>query len=80
MNPLNAVLRDTVSGLQKLFGDRLKNIWLYGSYARGDQTDESDIDVMALVDLSAGGTGTVSAANQRFLIGFGFEIRCFAGD
>ena len=48
MNPLNAVLRDTVSGLQKLFGDRLKNIWLYGSYARGDQTDESDIDVMAL--------------------------------
>ena len=54
VNPLNAVLRDTVSGLQKLFGDRLKNIWLYGSYARGDQTDESDIDVMALVDLSAG--------------------------
>lgn len=24
VNPLNAVLRDTVSGLQKLFGDRLK--------------------------------------------------------
>ena len=44
----------SLSGLQKLFGDRLKNIWLYGSYARGDQTDESDIDVMALVDLSAG--------------------------
>ena len=31
-----------------------EKIWLYGSYARGDQTDESDIDVMALVDLSAG--------------------------
>lgn len=25
---------------------------LYGSYARGEQTEESDIDVFALVDLS----------------------------
>ena len=25
---------------------------LYGSYARGDNTDESDIDVMLIVDIS----------------------------
>lgn len=34
-----------------MFGEKLENVFLYGSYARGEQTPESDIDVMALVDL-----------------------------
>ena len=29
----------------------LKQTFLFGSYARGDQDEESDIDVMALVDM-----------------------------
>ena len=48
---LKQALSDTRSELQSLFGDNLSQVLLYGSYARGDQDDESDIDVMALVDL-----------------------------
>ena len=39
------------SGLTELFGSRLEKVLLYGSYARGEQDEESDIDVMAPVDL-----------------------------
>ena len=45
------LLEELKSELQKLYGDNLKNIILYGSYARGDYDSESDIDVMVLVDL-----------------------------
>jgi predicted nucleotidyltransferase len=48
---LTQVLSETKNGLAGMFGDRLEDILLYGSYARGTQDDESDIDVMALVRL-----------------------------
>ena len=36
--------------LKNLFGNRLKKIILYGSYAKNTQTEESDIDFFVLVD------------------------------
>ena len=36
--------------LRKIFKDKLKKIILFGSYSRGDYDDESDVDVMALID------------------------------
>ena len=50
-NELGRILGKTKSGLSDIFGTRLLNVVLYGSYARGEQDAESDIDVMALVDL-----------------------------
>ena len=49
---LSQVLYETRVGLSGIFGDRLEDLVLYGSYAKGTQDDESDIDVMALVRLS----------------------------
>lgn len=37
---------------RELFSDRLVSVILYGSYARGDYDDESDIDIMLLVNMS----------------------------
>ena len=37
--------------LSALFGSKLLNVILYGLYARGDFDSESDIDVMALIDI-----------------------------
>ena len=37
--------------LCKIFGSKLQRIILYGSYARGDYDNESDIDLMVLADL-----------------------------
>lgn len=34
------------------FGEKLKSIIVYGSYARGDYNEKSDIDIMILVALS----------------------------
>jgi uncharacterized protein len=36
--------------LQARFGDRLREIVLFGSQARGDAHEESDVDVLVVVD------------------------------
>lgn len=35
---------------RRVFGDKLCEVYLYGSYARGDYDAESDIDFAAIVD------------------------------
>lgn len=41
-----------VSGIKKIYGRHLKQIILFGSYARGDFREDSDIDIMILLDIS----------------------------
>lgn len=36
--------------LKVILGDKLKDVILYGSYARQEHTRDSDIDIMALID------------------------------
>ncbi len=48
---LDLLLKETGTQLNNLFGNKLDSVVLYGSYARGDYDEESDIDVMALVDM-----------------------------
>jgi|YNPNPStandDraft_1061719.scaffolds.fasta_scaffold62937_2 predicted nucleotidyltransferase len=43
------ILRELKNNLEHLLGDRLVNIVLFGSRARGDFSDESDIDVAIIV-------------------------------
>lgn len=52
-NKMNKIFEEYVNGLLKIIGKSLKQIILYGSYARGEQTKDneiSDIDIMILVD------------------------------
>ncbi|MDR1082470.1 MAG: nucleotidyltransferase domain-containing protein [Coriobacteriales bacterium] len=37
---------------KRTYGKHLKDVILYGSYARGEQEDDSDIDIMILVDMN----------------------------
>lgn len=46
------ILADVKMEVLKLFGDRLRQLILYGSYARNEQEPDSDIDIMVLVDES----------------------------
>jgi predicted nucleotidyltransferase len=41
---------DLNNDMKKLFGNKLKEIILYGSFARNEQSTESDIDFMVLVE------------------------------
>lgn len=51
-NTMNTVLGRVCDYSKMLLGDRLYAVKLYGSYARGDFDDESDIDVMVIADIS----------------------------
>lgn len=44
------LLAELKKGLKQLYGDRLKGLYLYGSYARGDQREGSDLDVLVVLD------------------------------
>lgn len=48
------ITRTVADTAKALCGDRLKRVVLYGSYARGDYKDWSDVDIMLLIDGDAG--------------------------
>lgn len=47
---LNAIHSGITRIMQELYGDRLAKILLYGSYARGDYHDKSDIDYLVVLN------------------------------
>ncbi|MBR4050646.1 MAG: nucleotidyltransferase domain-containing protein [Clostridia bacterium] len=49
---------------KSVFGDKLDTVLLYGSYARNEQTSESDIDIMVLADVSR---ETLSSYKKPFI-------------
>jgi len=51
-NQLDEIISRIVEFSKETFGDKFKSVILYGSYARGDYDDESDIDIMIMVDIS----------------------------
>ncbi len=51
INPaIEPIVREFKTALQAMYGDRLREVILYGSYARGDYDDESDIDLMVVLN------------------------------
>lgn len=49
---LRDIISIYVSGIMNIYGPHLKQVILFGSYARGDFGNESDIDIMILLDIS----------------------------
>ncbi len=49
---VNEEIQKFIDAVQQLLKKRLKKVILYGSYARGDYTKQSDVDIMILTDLS----------------------------
>jgi predicted nucleotidyltransferase len=47
---IKSLLRELRSGLQMLYQERLKGVYLYGSYARGEEHGDSDLDVLVVLD------------------------------
>ncbi len=58
--------------IRKIYGTHLKKVILYGSYARGDYNDQSDIDIMLLVDLTVAEMDAY--ADQLSELGFEYNV------
>ena len=52
MKSTHDILREFTQQVQKVLGKSLKKVILYGSYARGDYRENSDIDIMVLTTLT----------------------------
>jgi predicted nucleotidyltransferase len=46
---ISKALTELKEGLTALYGERLKGIYLFGSYSRGDFTEGSDVDIVVLL-------------------------------
>jgi predicted nucleotidyltransferase len=47
---LKPILAELKRGLQEIYGDRLRAVVLFGSQARGEATEDSDVDVAVVLD------------------------------
>lgn len=64
--------------MKRIFGENLKKVILYGSYARGDYTENSDIDIMVLTTLTDAEIEKIEAQIYDvafdFLMDYGVDI------
>ena len=49
---LNKVTEKICAASKEVLGEKLEKVILFGSYARGDYDEESDIDIMVLADIA----------------------------
>ena len=66
------LITEYVTAVKKIYGNHLKQVILYGSYARGDYTKDSDVDIMLLVDLDETELDTFSDALSE--LGFEYNV------
>jgi len=46
---IKKLLKELKDGLVRIYADELKAVYLYGSYARGEASSDSDIDVLVVL-------------------------------
>lgn len=44
------ILTEYINKIKPILGNKLKKVILFGSYARGDYDEESDVDIMLMID------------------------------
>ena len=47
---IQSLLRELAAELRTTYGSRLRGVYLFGSYARGEADPESDVDVLVVLD------------------------------
>ncbi|MCL2426476.1 MAG: nucleotidyltransferase domain-containing protein [Oscillospiraceae bacterium] len=74
LNPTIIPIANELSrSTQSIMGNRLRKIILYGSYARGDYNDYSDLDIMVLADVDEVEYKTLESEIDRIASDIGLE-------
>lgn len=76
MSPtLESLLTDLRVALEELYGDRLVRLVLYGSQARGDVHEESDVDVLVVLEGPVEpGQEIRRMSSSSFQVGMKYEV------
>ena len=60
------VLSELKGRLADLYGERLKGVYLFGSYARNEANEESDVDVLIVLDQMENYSREISHTSELF--------------
>ena len=71
--PIRALVENYARDVREHFGARVRGIRLYGSAARGDWTQDSDIDVLILLD-------RVTSEDEKWLVQRAFHLGVIEND
>ncbi len=55
---LNKITERVCAAAKEVLGDKLEKVVLFGSYARGDYDEESDVDILIVADIAPEDTHT----------------------
>lgn len=72
MKSTHDIILDFSRQVKRILGTKLTKVILYGSYARGDYRDNSDIDIMVLTTLSDDKIEKIET--QVFDLAFDFQM------
>lgn len=75
MKNIQDIILEFVRHTKEILGSRLTKIILYGSFARGDYTENSDIDIMILTTLTD--KEIEKAETEIFDLAFEFQMKYF---
>jgi predicted nucleotidyltransferase len=70
---LHKITSRVIRAAKDNLGEKLDKVILYGSYARGDCDDESDIDIMVLADIPHAEASRISSEINEAVGDFGLE-------
>lgn len=70
---IKSLLQKYVRGINHILQEKLYAVILYGSYARGDYREDSDIDIMILVNMTEEGIQKIREEVSYFTYDFNME-------
>ena len=74
MDDLSKILPDLKARLRERYGDRLVKLVLFGSHARGQATEDSDIDVLAVLkEIKNAGDELFQASEDAADVSFDYD-------